>query len=335
MDWEMVRTLVFFKLMWGDRNRDRKNIDFPGELQRKGSSLAPIKCCAMVVIEDPEAMVAWSAWARSEGRTIGFVPTMGALHRGHLDLVKRSKSEQWATVCSIFVNPLQFNDLNDLKAYPVRTSEDEDLLIGEGCDVLFRPTREALLAGFDPVAYDLFGLDRRWEGPLRPGHFQGVVNIVRRLFVHVRPDAAYFGQKDRQQLAIIARIAQEHRWPEKIVPCLTVREPDGLAMSSRNLRLSRSERQAAPVVFRALAAMARTAFRVPVEDCLRAGLAMLEAEPLVTTEYLGVAASGTLEPLEQWEGLQEAVALVAVKLGPVRLIDNLTLSPQGQAEYRG
>ncbi|MBK9193399.1 MAG: pantoate--beta-alanine ligase [Flavobacteriales bacterium] len=273
----------------------------------------------------PAAIAHWSARARSSAGTVGFVPTMGALHEGHLDLVRRAKKACDKVVCSIFVNPLQFNNPEDLARYPQQPAEDQALLESVGCDALFFPTKQDLFAGFTPTTYDLGGLDRHWEGPSRPGHFQGVVNVVERLFFHVRPDAAYFGEKDRQQLAIVQFVAKNQHWPERIAPCPTVRTADGLALSSRNLRLSDGERGDAIVLSQALLATRSLAFTASVNDTLAAGLGLLHAVPGVQVDYFGIAHPETLEPLLDWGELTEAIALVAAQVGPVRLIDNMTL----------
>lgn len=278
----------------------------------------------MEVITAPAEMAKWSAACRRSGARVGFVPTMGALHEGHLDLVRTALDECDRVVCSIFVNPLQFNDPNDLTSYPVQLEKDQQLLEGVGCHGVFLPRREDLFASFTPKVYDLLGLDRHWEGPNRPGHFQGVVNVVEQLFLFVRPDAAYFGEKDRQQLAIIRAMAREHRWPERIIPCPTVREPDGLAMSSRNLRLTAADRVQAPILHAALQAVSRLCFRASVGEALDAGRAVLAAEPTVDVEYLAIAHPETLEPLRDWTGLTEAALLIAARVGTVRLIDNIT-----------
>lgn len=251
---------------------------------------------------------------------------MGALHEGHLDLVRKARSACDKVVCSIFVNPLQFNNPEDLARYPQQPAEDQALLESTGCDALFFPTKQDLFAGFTPTKYDLGGLDRHWEGPSRPGHFQGVVNVVERLFFHVRPDAAFFGEKDRQQLAIVRFVANDQHWPERIVACPTVRTADGLALSSRNLRLNEAERVQATVLSKALKATRSHAFRAPVEEALAAGLDLLRGEQGVVLDYFGVAHPVTLEPLKEWGQLPEAVALIAAQVGPVRLIDNMTLN---------
>lgn len=251
---------------------------------------------------------------------------MGALHAGHLELIKRARLDYEAVVTSIFVNPLQFNDPRDLAAYPQRPEEDAQLLQEVGCDVLFAPDRESLFANFTPAPFDLGGLDAYWEGPSRPGHFQGVVNVVERLFHFVRPDGACFGEKDRQQLAIIQWVAEQHRWPVVITPCPTVREADGLAMSSRNLRLNAEQRRQAPALHQALRAIAQQAYRAPIADCLASGHSILKHAGIEPVDYLGVADARTLQPLAQWPASGAAVALVAAWLGEIRLIDNVTLA---------
>ena len=270
-------------------------------------------------------MAHWTAEQRASGARVGFVPTMGALHEGHLDLVRRAGATCDRVVCSIFVNPLQFNNPEDLANYPHRPEQDRALLEEIGCDVLFAPRKSELFAGFVPVAYDLGGLDRHWEGPSRPGHFQGVVNVVERLFFFVRPDEAYFGEKDRQQLAIISHVARQQHWPERIVPCSTVRASDGLALSSRNMRLSAEERDRATVLFKALDRVRSSAFVRSVAESRALGMGLLHDELGDAVDYFGIAHPETLEPLEAWGSLSSAVALVAAHVGPVRLIDNITL----------
>lgn len=279
----------------------------------------------MEFITLPQDVAHWSAQARRKGRTVGFVPTMGALHEGHLDLVRRALSTNGAAVCSIFVNPLQFNNPEDLERYPRQLERDSAMLKEVGCDALFAPNKEDIFAGHSRTYYDLGGLDGHWEGPSRPGHFQGVVNVVERLFFYVRPDQAFFGQKDKQQLAIISHVSNTLRWPEVIVPCPTVRSGDGLALSSRNQRLSPVERESAAVLYRVLRTVADLAFKATPLQAIAAGMALLRAETGVVPEYLAVADEHTLEPLVEWPSSGRAVALVAAQVGPVRLIDNLTL----------
>jgi pantoate--beta-alanine ligase len=251
---------------------------------------------------------------------------MGALHTGHLDLVHRAKAVCDKVVCSIFVNPLQFNNAEDLRLYPRPLEQDGALLIGAGCDALFTPEKEAIFADFIPHMYDLGGLDAFWEGPSRPGHFQGVVNVVERLFHYVRPDKAFFGEKDRQQLVILRRMTSTHRWPLEVVPCPTVRSADGLALSSRNARLSPAERAQATILYKALLAAREQAFHVPPGKVVEAALAVIATVPGVVVDYFGIADIDDLQPLHDWGDRQVAVALVAAQVGPVRLIDNLTLA---------
>ena len=248
---------------------------------------------------------------------------MGALHEGHLALVEQARKDYGKVVCSIFVNPLQFNDPKDLERYPRRLDADRSLLEEVGCDAVFAPQGDSLFNGFTPATYDLGGLDGHWEGPSRPGHFQGVVNVVERLFFHVRPDAAYFGEKDRQQLAILRHVAIKLRWPETIVAFPTIRASDGLALSSRNLRLDPNERVQAAALYRALVAADSELKVGTAASSKAAGLAVMHAAG-VDAEYFGLADPNDLRPLDEiWSG-SEAVLLVAARVGPVRLIDNLT-----------
>jgi pantoate--beta-alanine ligase len=266
---------------------------------------------------------------RLEGRSIGFVPTMGALHEGHLALISRAKAECGAICASIFVNPLQFNNPEDLRHYPRQLEQDRRMLEEAGCHMLFAPDEAAVYRDHVPRTFDLGPLDEVLEGPSRPGHFQGVVNVVERLFHYVRPDAAYFGEKDRQQLAVINHVARSLRWPERIVPCETLRAADGLALSSRNQRLSPEERAIAPVLYRCLKAVQEAAFHLPVTGARMAGERVLATGPGVRLDYLAIADPVSLRPLEDWGEHDEAVALIAAWLGPVRLIDNITLRRTG------
>jgi pantoate--beta-alanine ligase len=276
-------------------------------------------------ITAPKDMMAWSAEARRRARTVGFVPTMGALHTGHLDLVSKARNTCGSVVCSIFVNPLQFNDPKDLDGYPRQLEQDRKLLEQAGCDVLFAPDKAGVFADHSVTEFDLGGLDRHWEGPSRPGHFQGVANVVERLFFHVRPEKAFFGEKDRQQLAIIRHVAKAYLWPEEIVGCPTVRDTHGLALSSRNQRLSDEQQKAATVLIRTLRHVASLAFRTDLKATHQAATAMLASEPSVVLDHFGIAHPDTLEPLQEWGDLDHAIALIAAQVGPVRLIDNITL----------
>lgn len=277
------------------------------------------------MITAPPEAAAWSATQRRKARTVAFVPTMGALHEGHIALVKSARKAGNVVASSIFVNPLQFNNPSDLAHYPRQLDQDRRMLEEAGCDLLFAPEKEGIFADFTPRTYDLAPLDQVLEGPSRPGHFQGVVNVVERLFFYVRPNVALFGEKDRQQLAILKHAARKEYWPVQVEGHATIRAADGLALSSRNQRLSPSERALAPVLYRSLMATNALAFKASVADAQQAGLAVLATEPSVVLDYLAIAHPETLQPLTDWDGLDEAVALVAAHVGPVRLIDNITL----------
>ena len=279
----------------------------------------------MDFISDPATASAWSAQQRRQLRTIGLVPTMGALHAGHLSLIAKAKAEQGAVACSIFVNPRQFNNPDDLARYPRQLEADQRLLLEAGCNMLFAPSEQAIYWGLAPQHFDLNGLDTLLEGASRPGHFQGVVQVVERLLHYVRPDAAYFGEKDRQQFTVLKHAAEMMRWPVDMVACPTLREPDGLAMSSRNQRLSVEERRQASVLFRALKCVSELAFKHPVAEAVRAGVAMLATEPAVRLDHLEVVDATTMVPITEWADRQEAIAVIAAHVGPVRLIDNILL----------
>ncbi|MBK7286285.1 MAG: pantoate--beta-alanine ligase [Flavobacteriales bacterium] len=279
----------------------------------------------MELTTHPAQAALWSASQRRNARRIAFVPTMGALHEGHLALVRHAREHADTVVASIFVNPLQFNDKKDLERYPRHPEEDRRMLGEVGCDMVFSPVAEELFHDFKPVEYDLNGLDGILEGASRPGHFQGVVNVVERLFHYVRPDLALFGEKDRQQLAVIRHVTDRLRWPVEIIGHPIVRAEDGLALSSRNQRLSAEEREMAPVLYSVLRAVQDAAFKLPVAEAVQAGLHVLAERPSVRLDYLQVAHPDSLQPLTNWDEVSEAAALIAAQVGPVRLIDNITL----------
>ncbi len=250
---------------------------------------------------------------------------MGALHEGHIALVNEARVNCDLVICSIFINPLQFNDLQDLENYPRRLEQDREMLEASGCDLLFTPEKEELFADLKERAYDLGGLDDHWEGPLRPGHFQGVVNVVERLFFYVRPDLAYFGEKDRQQLMILQHVARQQLWPEKIIGRPTVREADGAALSSRNSRLDPSDRKKLPVLYEALQMVERRAFDKPVKDIDQDVKELIGSIDGVDLDYFGIADPVTLAPINTVDDRDDAIALIAARIGPIRVIDNITL----------
>ena len=267
------------------------------------------------------------AWRRSLPGRVALVPTMGALHAGHLSLLSRARNECDHVAASVFVNPTQFGPQEDLSRYPRDLGRDQALLAEGGCDLVFAPTADELY----PTGFDTWvvpgAVSAPLEGERRPGHFRGVATIVLKLFHIVEPDRAYFGRKDAQQLAVISRMVRDLDVPVEIVACETVRDPDGLALSSRNVYLTPEERRAAPVVHRALAA-AQRAFDGGERsaDVLRRTIhEVLAGEPLARPDYVSVADALTLRELTQIDGT--AVASVAVFFGRTRLIDNLVLEP--------
>lgn len=265
------------------------------------------------------------AWRAGQG-TVGFVPTMGFLHEGHLALMRRAKVENGTVVASLFVNPLQFGPGEDFDRYPRALEDDLRKLESAGVDAVFTPgVADLYPAGFD-TRVEVGAVSAPLEGAVRPGHFTGVATVVLKLFNIVAPTRAYFGQKDAQQTVVIRRMVRDLDVPLEVVVAATVREPDGLAMSSRNTYLGREERTAALVLFRALSA-AETAFRSGEHDgdALRARLTeVLAGEPLARVEYVSVADPETLAEV-QGPAAEGALALLAVRIGATRLIDNLVL----------
>lgn len=263
--------------------------------------------------------------ARADGRSVGLVPTMGAFHEGHLSLIRRARTERDHVIVSIFVNPLQFGDPADLQAYPRSEQDDLESAAREGVDVVFAPTVQEMLGSGEPgVAVDPGSLGDRLEGASRPGHFRGVATVVAELFNAVGPCAAYFGEKDAQQLAVIGRMVRDLSFPVQIVACPTVREPDGLAMSSRNERLSPEQREAAGCLFLALSEAAELA-RAGEREAAKLVAAMareIGATAQARLDYAAVV-DDRFESVERIAG--PARALVAARFGEIRLIDNLVL----------
>ena len=272
--------------------------------------------------------------ARGEMRgPVGLVPTMGYLHEGHLSLVRRARAECANVIVSIFVNPTQFGPSEDFEQYPRDMERDLRLLADAGVDLVFMPSVEEMYPpGFEQWVEVNGPLTERLEGAARPGHFRGVTTVVARLFRIVRPDRAYFGQKDAQQLRVIRRMVQQEELPVTIVPMPIVREWDGLAMSSRNVYLSPEERGAALALSGALRHARRMVFEDGITDATFVKLAVhriLQQQPAVMTEYVSVSDEATLEELKSIEG--PAMVLLAAKVGSTRLIDNVVVVPKGMA----
>jgi len=256
---------------------------------------------------------------------LGFVPTMGYLHEGHLSMVRRARAECTSVAVSIFVNPAQFGPNEDLASYPVDLERDQALLEQEAVDLLWIPTADQMYpAGFQTwVSVD--ELTRPLEGEHRPGHFRGVATVVAKLFNAMQPDRAYFGQKDAQQLAVVRRMVKDLDFPLEVVACPTMREPDGLAMSSRNSRLNSEERRASTVLYRALSAAQRAyaGGERQAEALRRIMTEVLQSEPLARTQYVSVADPESLAELRGEVG--RALLSMAVFLGKTRLIENVTV----------
>ncbi|HET8645481.1 MAG TPA: pantoate--beta-alanine ligase [Vicinamibacteria bacterium] len=264
-------------------------------------------------------------WRAAAAGDVGLVPTMGYLHAGHVSLVERARHENARVAASVFVNPTQFGPGEDLARYPRDLERDRRLLEDAGCDLLFAPAPEEMYPPAFASVVDPGPVAAPLEGERRPGHFRGVATVVLKLLGVFTPTRAYFGEKDAQQLAVIRRVVADLDLPVQVVGCPTVREPDGLAMSSRNSYLDAEHRRAAPVLYRALTA-AREAVRAGERDAeaLRAVMrGAIGGEPLARLDYAAVADPDTFRELDRIEG--PALALLAVRVGPARLIDNLRL----------
>ena len=259
------------------------------------------------------------------GLKVGFVPTMGALHEGHLSLINRAKKENDIVVCSVFVNPIQFNNPADLEKYPRTPEKDIEKLEQAGCDAVFMPTAEEMYPNKEEDHYDFGDLERVMEGACRPGHFNGVAIVVRKLFEIVTPNKAYFGEKDFQQLAIINKMVSDLNMNIEIVPCPIIRENDGLAMSSRNVRLNEAERAIAPKIFATLNdSITKKDVMSPAEMKKYALTKYAEIKEF-DVEYVEITDEINLKSLENWNECDHARIFVALQLGPVRLIDNVRI----------
>jgi pantoate--beta-alanine ligase len=263
---------------------------------------------------------------RQDGKT-GFVPTMGALHQGHLQLVNTSMKENARTLCSIFVNPTQFNDPQDFQKYPITIESDIAKLDMQGCDILFLPSVDEIYpAGLGQgKQYELGRLEQILEGKFRPGHFQGVCRVVDILLEIVEPHRLYLGQKDYQQCMVIQKMIELTGRATEVRICETMREKDGLAMSSRNTRLSVTERQLAPVIYTVLTKAKNDLTKGDLAPLREQAFQQLEKAGL-RPDYFEFANAGNLEILQQWNGKDPVVAVVAAFLGDVRLIDNMILN---------
>lgn len=277
----------------------------------------------MEIVHTIKDLQAALAALRAQGKTVGLVPTMGALHAGHASLVKRCVAENDAAVVSVFVNPTQFNDKNDLAKYPRTLDADCRLLEQCGAAFAFAPSVEEMYPEPDTRQFSYAPLDTVMEGKYRPGHFNGVCQIVSKLFETVKPDRAYFGEKDFQQLAIIREMVRQLKFLLQIVGCPIVREEDGLALSSRNARLSAEERQQALKISQTLFASRDYAKSHTVAETQKFVEDAIEAAPGLRLEYFELVDGNTLQKIANWEDTSYAVGCITVFCGEVRLIDNI------------
>lgn len=276
----------------------------------------------MEIIHTRKALEQAVAACKAEGKSIGFVPTMGALHEGHLTLMRQAKAENDVAVCSIFVNPTQFNNPVDLERYPRNPEKDAQAVSGI-CDIAFIPSVEEMYPETPSETYDFGDLEKVMEGPSRPGHFQGVGMVVSRLFELVQPDRAYFGKKDYQQVAIIKRLVALKQYPITIVPVEIVRAEDGLALSSRNALLHPEKRAKAPFIYRTLKQAKEMSLQhnlSEVENWIRT---RFETDKEFELEYIQIADAETLQPIREFADAAHVVACITVWLDGVRLIDNI------------
>jgi pantoate--beta-alanine ligase len=260
---------------------------------------------------------------KTQDKKVGLVPTMGALHAGHASLVKRSAKENDVTVVSVFVNPTQFNDKNDLLKYPRTLDADCKLLEANGCSFVFAPSVEEMYPEPDTRTFSFAPLDTVMEGAFRPGHFNGVAQIVSKLFDAVKPHRGYFGEKDFQQLAIIREMVKQLNYDIEIVGCPIIREEDGLALSSRNARLSAEEREIALKISQTLFKSRTFAADHSVNETIRFVEESIAAERGLRLEYFKLVDGNTLQDIEDWADTNYAVGCITVFCGDVRLIDNI------------
>lgn len=281
----------------------------------------------MIIFKQAAALDKYLEQQRSMQRKTGFIPTMGALHEGHLTLVKAAQEHRTVSICSIFVNPTQFNDPSDYKKYPQTLDKDIYRLEEAGTDILFLPSvQEMYPQGIHHLEhYNLGYLETILEGQYRPGHFQGVCQVMSRLLQLTKPDELFMGQKDYQQCMVVQWLLQHLSMNTRFIAVPTVRESDGLAMSSRNMRLPEADRKKAPAIYQALEYIRRHITAGPLPALLGEARSLLEKEGF-KIDYVTIADAGSLMPTDHWDGKQTLVALIAAFLGEVRLIDNMQVT---------
>jgi pantoate--beta-alanine ligase len=260
---------------------------------------------------------------KSQGLTVGLVPTMGALHAGHVSLIERARSENDVVVVSVFVNPTQFNNPEDLRTYPRTEEADCAKLSAANVDYAFIPSVQEIYPTPDNRQFDLGPVAEVMEGAMRPGHFNGVAQIVSKLFAIVEPTRAYFGEKDFQQIAVIRRMVELEGFNLEIVSCPIKREDDGLALSSRNVRLTPEQRQVAPAIHKVLLESVAKKSQYTVAELKQKVVDEINAVPFMEVEYYEIVDGKTMQPINNWTDSQEPVGCVTVYCGDVRLIDNI------------
>ena len=277
----------------------------------------------MIIFTKTKDIEAYLLQLTSAGKSTGFVPTMGALHQGHLSLIKLAQQNSDVVVCSIFVNPTQFNDPADLEKYPRPIAEDIAKLEQANCDILFNPDVEEIYAAHEQWHLNIGELEHLLEGEFRPGHYQGVTQVVYKLFNIVKPDTAYFGQKDYQQFLVISKMVELMGLPVKLIMCPILREADGLAMSSRNIHLTADDHAHALVLSKTLIWVRSNFGSKTIPDLKAEAVVMIAAEPGVEPEYFEIADGDNLHPAHK--STKNIVALVAARVGKTRLIDNMVI----------
>jgi len=282
------------------------------------------KLTRMKIFKTRSSLQDYLSQKRSEGNKTGLVPTMGALHKGHISLLAEAKNYADIVVCSIFVNPTQFNDPKDLEKYPRPIERDIEMLISAGCDVLFNPSVDEMYQHGETWHLDIGPLENILEGKSRPGHYQGVTQVVFKLFDIIKPDFAFFGQKDYQQVKVITRMVDVLHMSVKMIMCPIVREPEGLAMSSRNVHLSAEARENSLLLSATLKKTKDQFDKANIDKLKQSAIDDLNANPNIQLDYFEIADADTLLPANT--NTEHMVALVAVKVGNIRLIDNTILS---------
>ena len=277
----------------------------------------------MNIYKTAEELRSFVTEERKQGHRIAFVPTMGALHEGHLSLVRRALKENDCCIVSVFVNPTQFNNPRDLETYPRTLDADSRLLASIGTTALFAPEVETIYPEPDTRVFHVGAVAEVMEGKYRPGHFNGVMQIVSRLFDLVQPDCAYFGEKDFQQIAVLRAMAREIKSPVEIIACPIVREEDGLARSSRNTLLSEEGRAQAPNIYRILSESRTWSKELSPKAVIERATQLLDAIPTLRVEYFEIVDADTLQPITRWEDSPKPHGCITVYCGEVRLIDNI------------